>query len=284
MVMTKPSVSNVNITRITDNQSEQTEDLLAVEEPMEIRLGFGPMEARQQKSVSVTMRTPGNDFELALGFLFTEGIIQYPTDVYKIQYCTELNTQENLENIVRVELKPNLNIDLSKLQRNFYTTSSCGVCGKESIEAIKTNCMVQQLDLTLQITPQTITQLPDKLRAQQSVFEYTGGIHACALFDAAGNILLLREDVGRHNALDKLIGAAMHASTIKLNETILLLSGRASFELLQKAAMAGIPVVCAVGAPSSLAVQTAVSFNITLVGFLRNQRFNIYACPERITH
>ena len=284
MVMTKPSVSNVNITRITDNQSEQTEDLLAVEEPMEIRLGFGPMEARQQKSVSVTMRTPGNDFELALGFLFTEGIIQYPTDVYKIQYCTELNTQENLENIVRVELNPNLDIDLSKLQRNFYTTSSCGVCGKESIEAIKTNCMVQQLDLTLQITPQTITQLPDKLRAQQSVFEYTGGIHACALFDAAGNILLLREDVGRHNALDKLIGAAMHASTIKLNETVLLLSGRASFELLQKAAMAGIPVVCAVGAPSSLAVQTAVSFNITLVGFLRNQRFNIYACPERITH
>ncbi len=284
MVMTKPSVSNVNITRITDNQSEQTEDLLAVEEPMEIRLGFGPMEARQQKSVSVTMRTPGNDFELALGFLFTEGIIQYPTDVYKIQYCTELNTQENLENIVRVELNPNLDIDLSKLQRNFYTTSSCGVCGKESIEAIKTNCMVQHLDLTLQITPQTITQLPDKLRAQQSVFEYTGGIHACALFDAAGNILLLREDVGRHNALDKLIGAAMHASTIKLNETVLLLSGRASFELLQKAAMAGIPVVCAVGAPSSLAVQTAVSFNITLVGFLRNQRFNIYACPERITH
>jgi FdhD protein len=282
--MTKPSVSNVNITRITDNQSEQTEDLLAVEDPMEIRLGFGPMEARQQKSVSVTMRTPGNDFELALGFLFTEGIIQYPTDVYKIQYCTELNTQENLENIVRVELNPNLDIDLSKLQRNFYTTSSCGVCGKESIEAIKTNCMVQHLDLTLQITPQTITQLPDKLRAQQSVFEYTGGIHACALFDAAGNILLLREDVGRHNALDKLIGAAMHASIIKLNETVLLLSGRASFELLQKAAMAGIPVVCAVGAPSSLAVQTAVSFNITLVGFLRNQRFNIYACPERITH
>jgi FdhD protein len=282
--MTKPSVNSVNITRITDNQPEQTLDLLAVEEPMEIRLGFGPMDARQQKSVSVTMRTPGNDFELALGFLFTEGIIQYPTDVYKIQYCTELNTQENLENIVRVELNPNLDIDLSKLQRNFYTTSSCGVCGKESIEAIKTNCMVQHLDLTLQITPQTITQLPDKLRAQQSVFEYTGGIHACALFDAAGNILLLREDVGRHNALDKLIGAAMHASIIKLNETVLLLSGRASFELLQKAAMAGIPVVCAVGAPSSLAVQTAVSFNITLVGFLRNQRFNIYACPERITH
>ncbi len=284
MVMTKPSVCSVNITRIADNKPEQTEDLLAVEEPMEIRLGFGPMDARQQKSISVTMRTPGNDFELALGFLFTEGIIQNPIDVYKIRYCTELNTQENLENIVRVELNPNLDIDLSKLQRNFYATSSCGVCGKESIEAIKTNCMVQQLDLSLQITPQTINQLPDKLRAQQPVFEHTGGIHACALFDADGRLLLLREDVGRHNALDKLIGAAIHASSIKLNETVLLLSGRASFELLQKAAMAGIRVVCAVGAPSSLAVQTAVSFNITLVGFLRNQRFNIYACPERITH
>lgn len=283
MVMTKPSVNSVNITRITNNQPEQTLDLLAVEEPMEIRLGFGPIDARQQKSVSVTMRTPGNDFELALGFLFTEGIIQNPTDVYKIQYCNELNTQENLENIVRVELNPNLDIDLSKLQRNFYTTSSCGVCGKESIEAIKTNCMVQQLDLNFKINPQTITQLPDKLRAQQSVFEHTGGIHACALFDALGNLLLLREDVGRHNALDKLIGAAINSPAIQTNKTVLLLSGRASFELLQKAAMASIPVVCAVGAPSSLAVQTAQSFNITLVGFLRNQRFNIYSTPQRIT-
>lgn len=282
--MTKPSVSSVNITRINANQPEQTLDLLAVEEPMEIRLGFGPADMREQKSVSVTMRTPGNDFELALGFLFTEGIIQNPQDIYKIHYCTELNTKENLENIVRVELKPELEIDLSNLQRNFYTTSSCGVCGKESIEAIKTNCPVQHLDVSVHINPQTITQLPDKLRAQQSVFEHTGGIHACALFDTNGNLLLLREDVGRHNALDKLIGAALNLPAIQPNKTVLLLSGRASFELLQKAAMAGIPIVCAVGAPSSLAVQTAQSFNITLVGFLRNQRFNIYSTPERITY
>jgi FdhD protein len=282
--MTKPSVSSVNITRINANQPEQTLDLLAVEEPMEIRLGFGPADLREQKSVSVTMRTPGNDFELALGFLFTEGIIQNPQDIYKIQYCTELNTKENLENIVRVELKPNLEIDLSNLQRNFYTTSSCGVCGKESIEAIKTNCPVQHLDVSVHINPHTITQLPDKLRAQQSVFEHTGGIHACALFDTEGNLLLLREDVGRHNALDKLIGAALNLPAIQPNKTVLLLSGRASFELLQKAAMAGIPIVCAVGAPSSLAAQTAQSFNITLVGFLRNQRFNIYSTPERITY
>lgn len=281
--MTKPSVSSVNITRIHANQPEQTLDLLAVEEPMEIRLGFGPAHMREQKSVSVTMRTPGNDFELALGFLFTEGIIQNPQDIYKIQYCTELNTKENLENIVRVELKPDLEIDLSNLQRNFYTTSSCGVCGKESIEAIKTNCPVQHMDVSVRINPQTITQLPDKLRAQQSVFEHTGGIHACALFDTNGNLLLLREDVGRHNALDKLIGAALNTPAIQPNKTVLLLSGRASFELLQKAAMAGIPIVCAVGAPSSLAVETAQSFNITLVGFLRNQRFNIYSTPQRIT-
>ena len=282
--MTKPSVSSVNITRINANQPEQTLDLLAVEEPMEIRLGFGPADLREQKSVSVTMRTPGNDFELALGFLFTEGIIQNPQDIYKIHYCTELNTKENLENIVRVELKPELEIDLSNLQRNFYTTSSCGICGKESIEAIKTNCPVQYLDVSVHINPQTITQLPDKLRAQQSVFEHTGGIHACALFDTEGNLLLLREDVGRHNALDKLIGAALNLPAIQPNKTVLLLSGRASFELLQKAAVAGIPIVCAVGAPSSLAVQTAQSFNITLVGFLRNQRFNIYSTPERITY
>lgn len=281
--MTKPSVSSVNITRIHANQPEQTLDLLAVEEPMEIRLGFGPAHMREQKSISVTMRTPGNDFELALGFLFTEGIIQNPQDIYKIQYCTELNTKENLENIVRVELKPDLEIDLSNLQRNFYTTSSCGVCGKESIEAIKTNCPVQHMDVSVRINPQTITQLPDKLRAQQSVFEHTGGIHACALFDTNGNLLLLREDVGRHNALDKLIGAALNTPAIQPNKTVLLLSGRASFELLQKAAMAGIPIVCAVGAPSSLAVETAQSFNITLVGFLRNQRFNIYSTPQRIT-
>lgn len=284
MGMTKPSVSSVNITRINANQPEQTLDLLAVEEPMEIRLGFGPADLREQKSVSVTMRTPGNDFELALGFLFTEGIIQNPQDIYKIHYCTELNTKENLENIVRVELKPELEIDLSNLQRNFYTTSSCGICGKESIEAIKTNCPVQYLDVSVHINPQTITQLPDKLRAQQSVFEHTGGIHACALFDTEGNLLLLREDVGRHNALDKLIGAALNLPAIQPNKTVLLLSGRASFELLQKAAVAGIPIVCAVGAPSSLAVQTAQSFNITLVGFLRNQRFNIYSTPERITY
>ncbi|MES2779673.1 MAG: formate dehydrogenase accessory sulfurtransferase FdhD, partial [Bacteroidota bacterium] len=176
-------------------------------------------------------------------------------------------------------------IDFSKLQRNFYTTSSCGVCGKESIEAIRTASKLRMENFELRIMSKTILELPDKLRAKQNVFEHTGGLHACALFDADGNLHLLREDVGRHNALDKLIGASCHTEFIEVlprYQSILLLSGRASFELLQKAAMANIPIVCAVGAPSSLAVEMAEEFNITLIGFLRGDRFNIYSGPERI--
>jgi FdhD protein len=178
-----------------------------------------------------------------------------------------------------------VNIDFGKLQRNFYTTSSCGVCGKESIEAIRTNCQLRIENLELRIKNKIILGLPDKLRAHQNVFEYTGGLHACALFDLDGNLKLLREDVGRHNALDKLIGASSHNEFIEelpRNSSMLLLSGRASFELLQKAAMANIPVVCAVGAPSSLAVQTAKEFGIILIGFLRGDRFNIYSDPDNI--
>lgn len=290
--MTKPSVSHIHIVKVNHTQMEETVDLLAVEEPLEIRIGFGPADNRQQKNISVTMRTPGNDFELALGFLFTEGIIQSATDVYKIQYCTEVNTIENKENIVRVELNPSVEVDLGKLQRNFYTTSSCGVCGKESIEAVKTNCQIQNSNFEIRISKDVIVSLPDKLRAQQNVFEHTGGLHACALFDLNGNLKLLREDVGRHNALDKLIGATCHAALLNnshaefieapRDQSILLLSGRASFELLQKAAMANIQFVCAVGAPSSLAVQMAEEFGITLIGFLRGERFNIYTNPERV--
>jgi FdhD protein len=319
--MANSSVSSIQITKINGNEIQQTVDLLAVEEPLEIRLGYGPASERMQKSISVTMRTPGHDFELALGFLLTEGIIQSANQIYKIQYCTEANTLENKENIVRVELKPEVEIDLSKLQRNFYATSSCGVCGKESIEAIKTNCVpiaigMRMKNFELRIHRDVIVSLPEKLRDQQNVFEHTGGLHACALFTQDGELLLLREDVGRHNAMDKLIGAS-HFGKLSVtgfdelsltktagigldklsltnaaagfdelnltgNECILLLSGRASFELLQKAAMAGIPVVCAVGAPSSLAVETAKEFGITLIGFLRGDRFNVYCHSERI--
>ena len=281
--MSKSSVLNTNIVKVNNIERFEAVDLVVVEEPFEIRIGFGNAENRQQKSISVTMRTPGHDFELALGFLLTEGIIESPTQIYKIEYCTEANTLENKENIVRVELHPDVVIDFSKLQRNFYTTSSCGVCGKESIEAIKVCRQFTASSPQVVVSREVIVSLPNKLRAQQNVFEHTGGLHACALFGNEGNLKLLREDVGRHNALDKLIGAATVSSPQLLSTSILLLSGRASFELLQKAAMAQIQIVCAVGAPSSLAVQTAQEFGITLIGFLREDRFNIYSHPNRIS-
>ncbi len=283
--MSKPSVAPISIIKVNQDEQITANDLLAVEEPLEIRIGFGPKENREQRNVSVTMRTPGNDFELALGFLFTEGIIQNINEIAQIKYCSEVNTQQDNQNIVRVELYENIEIDFSKLQRNFYTTSSCGVCGKASIDAIKTVCNTETETTQTPVNQFIIKELPIKLRAQQNVFEYTGGLHACALFDLQGNLEILREDVGRHNALDKLIGAIVGNKnrTDSFQNKILLLSGRASFELIQKAAMAGIQVICAVGAPSSLAVQTAQEFGITLIGFLRENRFNIYCNPERIT-
>ncbi|MES2381930.1 MAG: formate dehydrogenase accessory sulfurtransferase FdhD [Bacteroidota bacterium] len=283
--MTKPAVAPAQIVKVNNHEFLQTNDLLAVEEPLEIRIGYGLKTQREQRNISVTMRTPGHDFELALGFLFTEGIIESSQQIAQIRYCTELNTQENNENIVRVELHEDVVIDFSKLQRNFYTTSSCGVCGKASIDAIKTVCQNQNPVSDFKVHESIILSLPDQLRAQQNVFEYTGGLHACALFDVKGTIKLLREDVGRHNALDKLIGAIVGQTNTEnlFVDTVLLLSGRASFELIQKAAMAGIPVICAVGAPSSLAVATAKEFGITLIGFLRDKRFNIYTNEQRIS-
>ncbi len=283
--MAKPSVSSVSIKKFSNDQWGITDDLLAVEEPMEIRLGFGPLDLRDELKVSVTMRTPGNDFDLAVGFLFTEGIIASANDILSVKYCTDGNRIENLENIVRVELHPNVEVDTEILQRNFYTTSGCGICGKASIDAIHTVCRVET-DLTdWKVNKDVILRLSDTLRNKQQVFEFTGGIHAAALFDVFGNLIAVREDVGRHNAMDKLIGhfVMTNNTTIIPSHTVLLLSGRASFELLQKAAMAGIRVVCAVGAPSGLAVETANDFGITLVGFLRENRFNIYSNPTRIS-
>lgn len=282
--MSKPSVAPISIIKVNQNGQITTNDLLAVEEPLEIRIGYGPKENREQRNISVTMRTPGNDFELALGFLFTEGIIQNINEIAQIKYCTEVNTLQDNQNIVKVELHENIEIDFSKLQRNFYTTSSCGVCGKASIDAIKTVCNIQTKNIPFSVNQSIILELPNKLRAQQNVFEYTGGLHGCALFDLHGNLEILREDVGRHNALDKLIGALLGSKngTDSFQNKILLLSGRASFELIQKAAMAGIQMICAVGAPSSLAVETAKEFGITLIGFLRENRFNVYCNPERI--
>jgi FdhD protein len=282
--MIKPSVSTIQIITFNNGEIINSNDLIAVEEPLEIRIGYGPVNNREQKNISITMRTPGHDFELALGFLFTEGIIENAKDVKQIKYCTELNTKKDNQNIVRVELSEFVKIDLKKLQRNFYTTSSCGVCGKSSIDAIKTVCAVSMSNHKFEVNHNIITQLPNKLRTQQDVFKHTGGIHGCALFDSKGIMEISREDVGRHNALDKLIGSLISNKneSNSFEEKILLLSGRASFELIQKAAMLGVKMVCAVGAPSSLAVQTAIEFDITLIGFLRENRFNIYSHSYRV--
>ena len=279
--MQSPSVAAVQILKVTSPGSDknsfasnQAEDLLAVEQPLEIKIVYGPENDRQQKNISVTMCTPGHDEELAIGFLFTEGVITGKEDI--------MNCGAAGNNIVIATLRPGISFDPKKIERHFYTSSSCGVCGKSSIDAVKNVFTINEVKDNICINASVLTKLPDALRKQQEVFEYTGGLHASALFDMNGNLLLTREDVGRHNALDKLIGASLNAGNIPLNYHILLLSGRASFELIQKAAMAGIKVVCAVGAPSSLAVELAKETDMTLVGFLRDGRFNIYCGEQRI--
>jgi FdhD protein len=286
--MPRPSVKVAFITKVKSANQFEVDDLVAFEEPLEIRLGSGELDNRIETKIAVTMRTPGNDFELAVGFLFTEGIIENEKEIISVKYCNTHGRQQQLENIVRIELVPEVVLDVEILKRNFYTTSSCGVCGKASIEAIHTVCKRVNDNSIIVIKSSIVLSLPEKLREQQNVFEHTGGLHACALFNTDGKLLLIREDVGRHNALDKLIGSSLGcikidgSTKIDTVNCILLLSGRASFELIQKAAMAGIKVVCAIGAPSSLAIETAKSFGITLIGFLRDNHYNIYTFKDRI--
>lgn len=256
--------------------NEIFEDHLAVEEPLEISLQFFENKIIQHKKISVTMRTPGNDAELAAGFLFTEGIFQHKNQIKKIVQ-KKIFGSDALENTTIIICDDHFVPDLQSAERNFYTTSSCGVCGKSSIDSIKTESQfLQDCSENIQIDPQVLHSLPVKLRSAQQNFQQTGGIHASALFDAQGNLLSVREDVGRHNALDKLIGAEFLKQNLPLNKHILLLSGRASFELVQKAAMAGIKIIAAIGSPSSLAVELAKDFDITLIGFLRENSFNRY--------
>ncbi|MGB3632603.1 MAG: formate dehydrogenase accessory sulfurtransferase FdhD [Rubrobacteraceae bacterium] len=253
-------------------------DTLATEEPMEIRLVTGD----NTQTVAVTMRTPGADFELAAGFLYGEGIVASRDDIRRISYCVDPEVDaEQQYNIVNVELRPGLKYDVRSLERHFYTTSACGVCGKASLEQLELRgCPV--IPPGPEVTSQKIYSLPEKLREAQGLFDSTGGLHAAALFDTEGKLLALREDVGRHNATDKLVGWALLEGRLPLNENIVMVSGRSSFEILQKCLTAGVPIICAISAPSSLAVDVARDFGMTLVGFLRGERFNVYAGAERI--
>lgn len=274
----RTSKTRIRLWRVEEGRVTSSRDVLATEEPLEIRV----ISEGERRTVAVTMRTPGADFELAAGFLFAEGIVSSREDIEKMSYClsSEVGAEQQY-NIVNVTLRPGLTYDPSSLERHFYTTSACGVCGKASLEQLEVRgCRV--LPPGLRVSREVICSLPGKLRSSQGLFEETGGLHAAALFDADGNLLALREDVGRHNATDKLVGWALLEGRIPLAEGILMVSGRSSFEIMQKALAAGTPIVCAVSAPSSLAVDVAREFDMTLVGFLREGRFNVYSGFERI--
>ena len=279
------AANSITISKVDANKSEESLDQLAVEEPLEIRLIYHGVAGRTAKTISITMRTPNHDLELAAGFLFTEGIIRGLSDLEALKHCGPVSKDIKSQNIVRVELKQSVTLEVKKLERHFYTTSSCGICGKTSIDALKTQneyCKSFFQPTAPTVDRKTIFDLPQKMRNVQTGFTQTGGLHAAALFTADGKLTLMREDVGRHNAVDKVIGAALMNDQIPLTNHILLVSGRAGFELVQKAAMAGIHVFSAIGAPSSLAVQFAAEMNMTLIGFLRGCRFNIYHGGWRI--
>ncbi len=272
----------IDICKVSGENQLETEDSVAVEEPLEIQLSAASPQAAAARSISITMRTPGHDLELALGFLFTEGIIQSIDQVAAVDHAGPVDVDSGLRNTIRVEVRPEVRIDLDRLQRHFYTTSSCGVCGKASLDALRVTGAKSLENVRSSFRRDLIVAMPDKLREQQYLFSRTGGLHAAAVFDSRGEIVCLREDVGRHNAVDKIVGWLLTEKRLPASRLGLLVSGRASFELTQKALTAGIPLLAAVGAPSSLAVQTAREFGMTLIGFLRNGQFNLYSGNERI--
>ena len=308
--VTQPGLTCLPVQKIMPGREVfETEDPVAVEEPLEISLEYGPAAARRRQSLSVTMRTPGQDADLATGFLFTEGILPNAAAILSVSpgpasvmpspasamlspASAMLSPASGMPssasasgpcNKILISLHETIVPDIGRLQRHFYTSSSCGVCGKTSIEALKTVCPKASGPATEQpLDAGILHQLPSLLRQGQEIFDSTGGLHAAGLFTPAGQLITLREDIGRHNAVDKLIGHALQTDRLPLTNTILLLSGRACFELIQKAAMAGIGIVAAVGPPSSLAIQLAEESGITLVGFLSQQRFNIYSGAHRI--
>ena len=268
------NVTPVRITAVRGGVRSERADTLATEEPLEIRVQ-GPDGAAQQ--VAVTMRTPGGDFELAVGFLYTEGLVA-PGDVVRVAYCDDVEDEAQRYNVVTVTLSRRL--DPAVLRRNFYATSSCGVCGKAALDDIEVRCAPVAEGTTVPLD--VLLGLPDALRSGQKVFDRTGGLHAAGLFTPEGRLVTIREDVGRHNAVDKAVGEQLLTGGLPLSDRILQVSGRLSFEIVQKAAVAGIPIVSAVSAPSSLAVEAAERFGMTLVGFVRDGRANVYSRPDRI--
>jgi FdhD protein len=270
------NVSKVRALAVHGDIASERPDVLAAEEPMEIRVE-GPGQAAV--SVAVTMRTPGGDFELAAGFLYTEGLINGADDVRRVSYCEDLVPEEQHYNVVTVELaRP---FDAEVLRRNFYANSSCGICGKATLEDVEVHCA--PLAPGPIVPGRTIVAMPDTLRERQRVFDQTGGLHAAGLFTPDGSLLTLREDVGRHNAVDKVVGEMLLAGELPLDERVIQVSGRIGFEIVQKSARAGVPILAAVGAPSSLAVEAADRLRMTLVGFIRDGRYNVYTHPERIS-
>ena len=271
------------IVRFQGDARNELTDRVAIEEPLEIRVDFVANGERCVRSLSITMRTPGHDEELAAGFLMSEGLVCSARDIESIRPCGPGSGAHDGNNVVKVRLANHATISWPNVERHFYATSSCGVCGKASLEALEVPGLCPIPRDGFRFSVEAVRVLPDRLRAQQSVFEETGGLHAAALFNSAGELLAIREDVGRHNAVDKLLGAQFLQGHTPLSSNLLFLSGRISFELAQKALAGGIPMVVAVGAPSSLAIALAKRFDITLIGFVRGERFNVYAGDWRLT-
>ena len=273
--------ASITILQNDQGATEEITDEVTIEEPLEFSIAFGAQSSREIKNIAVTMRTPGNDFELVLGFLYSEGIIKNKSDVQAITRMDNLEDSSNIENTVLVELEETLSVDPQKI-RNFYINSSCGICGSQVVDDIGSLKQYHSSKSDFLVAESVLRTLPGRLQQQQDAFSQTGGLHASALFDQQGSILSLFEDVGRHNALDKLIGSELQNNNLPLFQSGLILSGRTSFELIHKAALAGIPVVVSIGAPSSLAVDAAWEYEITIAGFLQADRFNIYSFPRRI--
>ncbi len=281
--MSVPRLLTRDIEKVSrDGQSEANADQLALEEPLEIQAGVGAGAERDWQTVAITMRTPGHDRELALGFLAGEGMLRGPEQIETVFSCGPRHGEGGWQHRVRVALRPDAPLDLDRLRRNFYTTSSCGICGKTSLEALELTGAAPLPAPDWQVDPALVVSLPGRLREAQEIFDQTGGLHAAGLFTREGCVLIVREDVGRHNAVDKVVGAQLLAGVHATPGDILVVSGRASFELVQKAVAARIPMLVAVGAPSSLAVEAAEKFGLTLAGFTKPGGFNLYAGAARV--